>query len=137
MNHPEIELRPALQRDLPFIFACWLRSYRHGSQFAKKISNSTFYTWHHRLIEGIIKRGAQVRIAHPKGDPDTILGFSCVETFEDRPLIQYVYIKKIFRGMGITKLLVPELTENARFTHLMSKMNLEKHPNLEYNPYLV
>ena len=135
MIAPEIEVRLAKQDDLNFIFSCWLRSYRHASQFAKKISNDIFYKFHHKLIEGIIIRGAQIRIAHPVGDPDTILGFSCLEMWQEKPVVHFVYIKKAFRNMGIAKKLVWE-TEGF-FTHLTENLELYRHPNFLYNPYLV
>jgi len=136
MSNKEIEVRLAKPEDLNFIFSCWLRNYRHSSQFAKKVSNAVYYKWHHKVIERIIGRGAQVRIAHPIGEPDIILGFSCLELFEDAPLIHFIYVKKAFRGMGIAKALLFE-TGACQFTHLTENLELEKLANFTYNPYLI
>jgi len=136
MLNDEIEVRLAKPEDLNFIFSCWLRNYRHSSQFARKISNTVYYKYHHKVIERIIGRGAQVRIAHQVGEPDIILGFACMESFENTPVLHFIYVKKAFRGLGIAKKLVWEL-ENLQFTHLTENLDLEKHPLFVYNPYLI
>jgi len=134
-----IEIRPANLNDLPFIYATWLRSYRYASQFAKKISNEVFYDMHHRIVEGFIERGGLVSIAHPPGEPYVILGYICVE--HNQPLVQYVYVKKAFRKMGIAKALFEGIKtpENALFTHWTSDVDwiTKKLPKLIYNPYLI
>lgn len=136
MIEKEIEIRLAKPDDLNFIFSCWLRNYRHSSQFAKKISNTVYYKWHHKVIERIIGRGAQVRIAHPIGEPDVILGFSCLEALNNDVILHFIYVKKPFRGLGIAKALVWE-KENVQFTHLTENLDLEKYPLFTYNPYLI
>ncbi len=134
-----IEVRQAILDDLPFIFSTWLRSYRHSSQFAKKISNTTFFTWHHRAIERFIERGGRVLIAHAVGEPDVILGYLCAES--DNSIIQYVYVKKAFRKMGIAKELFKNsgINNNAQFTHwtLDTSWIIKKLTELTYNPYLL
>ncbi len=135
MTSPDVSVRVGTPEDLNFVFATWLRNYRHGSQFAKKISNDVFYRWHHKVIERIIERGAQIRIVHPAGDPGTILGYSCIELFEERPLVHFIYIKKAWRGMGLAKKLIWE-TEGY-FSHMTDHLDLNRHPSFHYNPYLI
>lgn len=134
-----IEIRAATQTDLPFIYSTWLRSYRHASHFAKKISNEIFFDMHHRVIDGFIDRGGLVYVAHPKGEPEVILGYICVEP--NQPMIQYVYVKKPFRKMGIAKALYKKLDypATALFTHWTSDTDwiVKKLEKLTYNPYLI
>lgn len=130
-----IEIRTGIPEDLSLVYACWLRSYKHSSSFAQKIVNSVYYRWHHKIIENILARGAQIRIAHNTGDPETILGFSCLEMFEGKPVVHFVYVKKAFRGEGIAKALVWE--REGYFTHMTKNLDLTKHPKLVYCPYLV
>lgn len=132
---PEVTLRLGKPEDLEFILATWLRTYRHHSQFAKKISNKVFYENHQNIIQRIIERGAQIRVVHPIGEPDTILGYSCVENNNSSPVVHFVYVKKAFREFGLAKTLVWE-TEGY-FSHLTSNLELARHPGLIYNPYLV
>jgi len=133
----EVEVRLATVEDLPFVFSCWLRSYRHSSQFAKKISNATYYKWHHAIIEHLIgTAGTQVRIIHPTGDTGTILGFSCISMYDNKPVVHFVYIKKAFREMGLAKKLIWE-TGPGYFSHMTENLKLDRHPDFEYNPYLI
>lgn len=131
-----VEIRDAGQDDLPFIFATWLRSYRHSSQFAKKISNDVYFAYHHAAIERILSRGGAVKIASMIGDPNVILGYAVVEMQEGKTVAHYVYVKKAFRKMGIaSRLYKPE--NGDLFTHLTDDITwaLVKYEGLIYNPY--
>lgn len=134
----EIELRVAKPEDLNFIFATWLKSYRHSSQFARRISNTVFFTWHHKVIERLIGRGAQISVAHPKGEPDVILGYGCAELFDGQPVVHFIYVKKPFRRMGVATKLLEGLTPTL-FTHWTADTEwiVKKRPELMYNPYLI
>jgi len=133
-----IEVRLGRAQDAAFIYATWLKSYKHESQFARRISNAVFYKWHHMAIDRIAGRGGRFYIAHSKGDPDTILGFICVE---GAGLVHYCYVKKTFRNMGIATALLKavEFMPNSEFTHWTTEMSwvLKKYPDLIYNPYVL
>lgn len=132
-----IEVRLAKAQDASFIYATWLRSYRHSSQFAKNIPNEVYFKYHHMAIDRIAERGGRFYVAHALGDPDTILGFICSE---GPTLVHYCYIKKPFRAMGIARKLVQmagiseDLYEFTHMTHDMEKIT-KKRPKLIYNPY--
>lgn len=134
-----IEVREANLNDLPFIYSTWLRSYRHSSQFAKKISNNVFFDWHHKVIDRFIERGGRILIAHAIGEPEVILGYLCREATSD--ILQYVYVKKAFRKMSIAKKLYESsgVANNGTFTHwtLDTSWIVKKLPELIYNPYLL
>lgn len=131
------EIRTAKPEDLDFIYATWLKSYRHNSQFAKKLTNEVFFEMHHKVIDAFIVRGGLVCVAHPKGEPDVILGYICTEP--TLPLVQYIYVKKPFRKMGIAKALYKTAQEPTMFTHWTSDTDwiTKKLTNLIYNPYLL
>ena len=134
-----IEVREAKLEDLPFIYSTWLRSYRHASQFAKKLTNETFYEMHHKVIDAFIARGGLVFVAHPPNEPGVILGYICVEP--NQPLVQYIYVKKAFRRMGIAKKLYTErnMQNNVVFTHWTTDTDwiIKKLTKFIYNPYLI
>jgi len=134
----EFEVRLSEPEDLNFIFATWLRSYRYSSSFAKRISNDTFYTWHHKVIERILGRGALISVVCPKGDPSVILGYACAEMYEGKPVIHFIYVKKAFRKMGAAKELLKDINEGL-FTHWTqdSEWIVKKYPKFMYNPYLI
>lgn len=137
MNKIELSIRFAYDKDLPFIFATWLHSYKHSSYFAKKISGPVFFRAHHEVIEDILARDtATAIVANPKDDPDLILGFFVYEP----GIAHYVYVKGSFRDFGISRALAEHSKlnlEECSFTHWCFDTDwiLEKHPKLIYNPY--
>lgn len=136
----QIEIRDVTKEDINFILATWLRSYRHASQFAKKISNAIYYKWHHKVIERIIDRGGEILVAHPLGEPDVILGYLCTELQTDnKRVVHYCYVKKTFRKMGVAKsLLEANILEGAFFTHYTTDCDwITKKYKITYDPYLI
>ncbi len=140
-----IEIRQATKDQLSFVFATWLRNYKHSSQFARKIKNATFFKWHHLVIERIFDRpNTLVLIATPQGESEPILGYAVLEAQDGTPVIHYVYVKDDFRRMGIaTKLIAASRLplDRAVFTHYTSALDelglLKKYTALEYNPYRI
>lgn len=133
----KIEIRPYKIEDKDFVFSTWLRSYRHASKFAKKISNAVYYKWHPQVIERILTRGGQIYVAHLENDPDVILGYVCLET-QDKLVVHYLYVKKAFRNMGVAKMLfTPE--GGDIFTHWTADMDwaVKRFPSLVYDPYRI
>jgi ribosomal protein S18 acetylase RimI-like enzyme len=138
----EIEVRDAYLEDVSFIFATLLRSYRHASNFARKISNDVFYKYHHAFLDACLKRpGSKVIVAHPKGEPDIILGYLLSETRADgESVIHYSYVKKSFRQMGVARALWATLEKKPyTITHFTVDADwiTKKYTNLTYNPYLL
>lgn len=139
--HSEVETRDAYLEDVSFIFATWLKSYRYSSSFAKKISNEIYYARHHLVIDLILKRtGSKVLVAHPKGEPDVILGYVVTEKQTDgAEVVHYTYVKKPFRQMGIAAALWKNLTKKDYIiTHYTTDADwLVKKYNLTYDPYRI
>lgn len=106
------EIRAATLDDRPLIFATWLRSYRHGSQTPRRVPDAIYFARHHELIEELLDL-SDVRIAHPPGEPEVILGWSVVELLEPdaegepAPVaVHYVYVKPPFRRAGVARALL-------------------------------
>lgn len=138
----EIEVREAYLEDVNFIFATLLKSYRHASTFARKISNDVFYKYHHLFLDNCLKRlGSRVMVAHPKGEPNIILGYLLSEKREDgTDIIHYTYVKRSFRQMGVAKALWATLNSEKKYiiTHYTVDADwIVKKYNLTYNPYLL
>ena len=137
----DIEIREAFLEDVSFIFATWLRSYRHSSSFAKKISNEIYYARHHLVIDLILKReGSKVLVAHPKGEPDVILGYVVIEKqLDGADVCHYTYVKKSFRQMGIASALWKVFDKkDYTITHYTTDADwLVKKYNLTYDPYRI
>ena len=50
------ELRLGVPMDQNFIFATWLRSYKHSSQFARRVPDRLFYKFHQAAIARMVFR---------------------------------------------------------------------------------
>lgn len=106
------EIRAATQADRPLIFATWLRAYRHGSHFPRRIPDAVFFEEHHSVIEELLER-SDVRVAFPSGEPEVILGWSVVEVLEPKAdgeaapvAVHFVYVKPAFRRAGVARSLL-------------------------------
>jgi hypothetical protein len=142
LDMPEIEVRDAYLEDVSFIFATLLRSYRHASTFARKISNEVFYKYHHMFLDSCLKRpNSKVLVAHPKGESSIILGYLLSETRPDgEEVVHYTYVKKSFRQMGVAHALWATLNKpKYTITHYTVDADwiMRKYSNLTYNPYLL
>lgn len=113
-------IRAATHDDRPLIFATWLRAYRHGSHFPRKIPESIFFEAHHDVVEELLDRSC-VRVATPPDDPDVILGWSALETLEPRPedptspvVVHFCYVKPPFRRSGVARALLGATVEGCQ-----------------------
>lgn len=134
-----IHFRAATQEDVGFIFNSWLKSFRN-SMHAKFISNTIYYTEHHKLVERLLKENKVVVACNPE-DPNQLYGYICASEVEGFFVCHYVYVKQTYRNMGLGKELL------AQFNHEPTKAGLYTHHtriadrlapryNLVYHPYL-
>ncbi len=97
-------------KDLPkefhaFVYSKWLRSLRQGNDFFKMVHAEDYYRAYHHYLTALFSRpDAVIRLAHLSDDQDIVLGFS----FCRGSVLDYVYVQKDFRRMGIGRLLVPK-----------------------------
>lgn len=98
---------------LNYIYARWLRSLRYGNEYFKLIDQDAYYATYHRYISAILdKPNTAIRLALLSDDKDVILGFSVARG----NVLDYVYVHKDQRRMGVGKHLVPEGIDT--FTHV-------------------
>lgn len=91
----------------PMVYSQWLRSLRFGAlgDAFKKIDSDEFYSHYHRFISNLMsKPDCVIRLAVLPDDIDVCLGFSVSR--ED--VLDYVYVQKAYRRLGIAKALVPK-----------------------------
>ena len=138
------DVRPSSASDEAFIFASWLRNFQKSGLHSEKIPRSVLMRKHHAVIERLLARPTVgVLIAHPKGDPDTIVGWLVWERSgadTERPVVHYVYVKGAFRKYGIARQLLESagLRPNSlAFSHWTLAVNVlvRKYPGLVYDPY--
>lgn len=123
----------------------WLKSYRHGSYFAKRIRDKQFFAYHHKVLERILARPTTtVTVACKPGEENTIFGYLITEFFaaENKTIIHFVYVKDAFRGFGVAKQLLETVKLNPNvcyFSHWTFAVDelIKKYPGMTYNPYLI
>lgn len=135
-----IRLRLANDEDIPFIFNSWLKSYRN-SYFAKNISNTIFYSEHHKLLEKVINQ-SKIVVACKEDEPDQIYGWICAGKTEGIFTLHYIYVKHPFRSFGVGKALLNAFehdTESAAvYTHHTKVAEkLAAKYNMIYHPYVI
>lgn len=138
-NELPITIRPALESDVAFIFRSWLKSYKN-SWFAKNIENTIYYSEHHKVLERLMSEKT-VLIACNSDDTDQIYGFMCCEKTEGINVIHFIYVKHVFRNMGIAKRLLEvqghdPKTAGVYTHHTRIAEKLAPKANLVYHPYL-
>jgi GNAT superfamily N-acetyltransferase len=138
---PKLYIREANQADQPFIFQSWLKTYKHNSPFAKRITDKVYFARHHAVATRILQR-ATVFVACPEDSPETILGYLIVDYFENRPILHFMYVKDAFRGMGIASRLMEAAgldPNECLYTHRTYSIDWieKKFPGLVYDPYLI
>lgn len=138
----EVKIRGYRDADESFIFKTWLDNYK-GSPFARRIKPRVYYKAHHAVIEWILKKPTtKVFVACDPAYIDSIYGFLVVDESEGIPIIHYVFVKAVFQGHGVARLLF-ETAEidmtHAVFTHWTNAADsaLDRFPDLTYNPYMI
>lgn len=103
----EVVVRPGVPSDHSFVLATWLRSFRHGSPFARRLIDAVYYANHHPLATAVLAR-SQLLVAALPDDPNVIIGYLLVEDLDGTPTIHFAYTKKEFRRMRVLTQLLAE-----------------------------
>ncbi len=131
-------IRKAKAGDIEFIYATWLRSYKHDSPLTKYTKRELFFDQHQKILDTILSNdGVQTCIACDPEDEDLIFGYI---TFEPK-IIHFIYVKYAFRKRGIaTKLLEQilniEQCEASHLTYSLLDLWTAGKIKIEFNPYL-
>lgn len=125
-----VATRPYREGDRNFILASWLRGLYYGSEWFREIPKEIFMENYHKVIDHILSR-AQVTVACLKDDEDVILGYSV----HGGPKLHWVFCKKAWRGIGISKLLVPVGTTTITHLTKVAVSYLRKNPSVHFNPF--
>ena len=100
--------------------------------------NEIMFPFHSSLCEKLLMRSKSV-IAADLVDPNHIYGFMVYEKSDDATTMHFIYVKSIFRNMGIATQLLNTLeqTKNKYYTHELSggKFIRDKWSGV-YHPYL-
>jgi GNAT superfamily N-acetyltransferase len=138
-NDPEwaMSLRPVGPGDYHFLLNAWMQSYRVS---AKGLNSAVYFQGQQNLIAELAKRRTLV-IACDQKMPDYIYGFACGAALSNgSTLIDYIYVKKLYRKRGVAKALAKALGcaegRPTVVTHLTpSVRGLVRARRFEHNPY--
>lgn len=127
------------QGDKNFIYATWLRGLFYGDSWFRKIPKPIFMECYHKVLDSILSRSnLEVRIACLKDDPSVILGYSIARRGTGSLVVDWVFVKKAWRGIGIARNLVP--ADVTDVTHLTKdgECAMQKLKNVPtFNPFLI
>lgn len=122
----KINLVPIEPKHHSFIISNWLKQYYYNGP--KPTPNtSDYYKWHQVLI----KNSLEGVIAVNSEDEDQFIGFAVGDEY----YIHFVYVKEMFRRLGLGKQMWSYLGGPYTYTHITqdSKKIITKQFN--YNPY--
>lgn len=129
-----VSIRDAVIGDKNFILATFLRGLYYGDSWYGEIPKSVFMSEYHKFLELLLSHPTtKVKIACLKDDTDVILGYVIMNTSET--VLHFAFCKKAWRGIGITRQLVP--TTVTSVTHLTKVgLSIIKKKGLVFNPFL-
>ena len=127
----QVVIRPGEATDAAFCHSSWLRSHLFNSKWSQLVGEC-YHHEHSEVIKRLLDRG-EVRIAGWSEDPETIIGWCCVEP----ATVHYVYVRKEFRRRGIARLLLgPQCAPGISYTHRTTDWDRLHWPGERtYNPY--
>lgn len=101
----EVLYRPAEDSDGPFILKSWVRCALESKQYAG-LSRQRTVDALRGTIADLVERGANITVAANPSNPSQIMGFVCYERCCDFPVVHFVYVKELYRGLRIASSLL-------------------------------
>lgn len=134
-----VAIRDFTPEDLNFVMSTWLRGLYHGDSWFSEIPKKVFMECYHRVLESLLSRPEmKIRVACLKDDPEVILGYSATRYTHDVVILDYVFVKFAWRGIGIAKSLVDNnLYAVTHLTKAGAAIRKHKLPGVPFNPFLI
>ena len=134
-----VRVRKAEGSDIGFIFSSWLKSYRDAF-FPENISTTIYYSEHHKVIERLLK-GCETYVACNDNDVAELYGFICGEHIDGIFVLHYVYVKQLYRSLGVGTMLLNMFKHDPSLASIYTHHNklaikLAAKYNLVHSPYL-
>lgn len=130
-----ITIRLAVPEDNNFILATWLRGLFYGDSWFSHVPKSIFMDHYHKVIDFILQSpNTIIAVACLKEDQDVILGYSVINSSNNS--LHWVFVKKAWRGIGISKKIVPNTVNTV--THLTKVgLSIITKKNIQFNPFVL
>ena len=95
LSKEEIKYRLYTPEDRNFVFSSYLRSYRNEI----KKGTDAYYKYQEPFFDMLLRQGVCLIACHPTNEND-IFGWVLLSN-QEKPIINYVYTKQIYRNFGI------------------------------------
>jgi GNAT superfamily N-acetyltransferase len=133
---PLIGSRNMSPGDRPFVASSWFESYWKATA-SQEMDFPVYRAAYPQRIDRALDI-AQTLVVHSAEFPDEILGYAVFTPNPEtsaRDVLQYVYVKSVYRRQGIATGLIRRATKYTHKTRLGEKL-LEKH-DVTFNPFLI
>lgn len=131
-------IRDGTPDDHPLIYSTVLKGLYYGNEWFNLIRpKDVFMAAYHQIIERLLASPTTaVKVACLKSDPTTVLGYAIFHLAGENRCLDWVFVKRRWRGIGIAKSLVP-VDEVNTVTHLTKTgvTLLYDHPHIQFNPF--
>jgi hypothetical protein len=102
MTEPaDFATRPATDKDWPFILQSWTRSYAREVDPGPLAPRAVADAVHASVTRLLEKPGVEVAVATNPHNAWFIFGYVVFERAADGPILHWVYVKDLYRGMRI------------------------------------
>ena len=103
--------------DAGIIFSTWAKGFYFGGLLIKPAPKKQWFQSFHEHVKKMVEKG-DIVLACLHDDPITIIGYAVF----DNDTLEWIYVKEIFRGQGIAKL----LTKNRKFSQVANLTKVGK-----------
>lgn len=125
----ELTIRGAGYGDEAFVYSTWLRGLYYGNDWFRKIDKKSFFDKYRFVVKHLLSN-SNVDVVCLVSDPDVVVGYSVYSG----NTLHWVYIKRDWRGRGISKALIPKGIECV--THLTKKAAKKKPEAWRFDPLI-
>lgn len=126
-----VMIRNVIPEDKNFIFATWLKGLRFGNDWYGLIDSKVYFRIYHTVIEALLSRpNISIKVACLKEDHKVILGYSVYSDIR----LDWVHVKKSWRGIGLAKDLVPDNITTASHVTDVGRSIIKK-KGIIFNPF--
>jgi len=133
-----IAIRDAKPGDEAFIMSTWLKGLLFGGDgIWRKIPSDIYYSNQHKIMERILTSPVtKVKVACLREDADVILGYAVYRQAAEVTVLDWVFVKRDWRSIGIAKSLCPPKIDSVTFLSRVGEAILAKKAKIVFNPFL-
>lgn len=117
----DFAVRPPTEKDYPFILQSWVRTYTRSQRWGPLSPRAVAGAVHTSILELLKQPGVTIAIATNPTNPWFIFGYVVFSHDDAGPILHWVYVKDLYRDMGIGPDLVAHACGEApgalRFTY--------------------